>query len=289
MSEAAQKPVKTWISAPAGNTATGLLKLIALVFMFIDHSGKVLFNNMAEMRILGRIAFPLYIWCMIVGFHRTRSVPGYMARVALVGLISQPLYAVALNVQGNLGILLSDMMKPLAGGFTWEGLGQVFYTFYLQKPNIFLSLLLGLGALWGIRENRFLSRIWAPAAAIALATVLNADYGWRGVTLFILMYAAQGYRPALAGVMIAFFLFWGTGFGVTRSLFGIDLNISSLPAWISAPLGSFLRLETYALLSLPRILIRFSRDVRVPKWISYSLYPAHLVLLILLKLIIFGL
>ena len=61
--------------APAGNLSTGLLKLIALVFMFIDHSGKVLFNNCYEMRLLGRIAFPVYIWCMIVGFHRTRSVP----------------------------------------------------------------------------------------------------------------------------------------------------------------------------------------------------------------------
>ena len=56
---------------PAGNTATGLLKLIALLFMLIDHSGKVLFNNCTEMRILGRIAFPIYVWCMIVGFWRT--------------------------------------------------------------------------------------------------------------------------------------------------------------------------------------------------------------------------
>ena len=47
--------------SPAGNMATGLLKLIALCFMFIDHSGKVLCNNMYEMRLLGRIAFPIYI------------------------------------------------------------------------------------------------------------------------------------------------------------------------------------------------------------------------------------
>ena len=44
----------------------------------------------------------------------------------------------------------------------------------------------------------------------------------------------------------------------------------------------------YYLLSLPLILIRFPRDIRLPKWVSYSLYPAHLVLLIVLKLIIFG-
>ena len=28
--------------APAGNTATGWLKVLALVFMFIDHTGKML-------------------------------------------------------------------------------------------------------------------------------------------------------------------------------------------------------------------------------------------------------
>ena len=44
----------------------------------------------------------------------------------------------------------------------------------------------------------------------------------------------------------------------------------------------------YYLLSLPLILIRFPRDIRLPKWVSYSLYPAHLVLLIILKLFIFG-
>ena len=53
------------------------------------------------------------------------------------------------------------------------------------------------------------------------------------------------------------------------------------------PLSAFLRLETYALLSLPFILIRFPKDLRMPKWVSYGIYPAHLVLLILLKLIIF--
>ena len=44
---------------PAGNTATVWLKIIALVFMFIDHSGKMLFSGVPEMRILGRIAFPI--------------------------------------------------------------------------------------------------------------------------------------------------------------------------------------------------------------------------------------
>ena len=44
----------------AGNTATGWLKILALLFMFCDHAGKMLLPNVPEMRMLGRIAFPLY-------------------------------------------------------------------------------------------------------------------------------------------------------------------------------------------------------------------------------------
>ena len=237
---------------PAGNTATTWLKIIALVFMFIDHAGKMLFSNMAEMRILGRVAFPIYVWCMIVGFHYTRSVPKYLLRVLIVGAVSQPLYMLALN-------------------HTWN------------QPNVFLSLLLGLCALWGIREKKFLSHIWAPAAALILAIVLKADYGWKGVLLFILLYAVRDSRPGIAAVMVAFFLFWGSFYGVTRSLFGLTINLGALPEFLSQPLSSLLRMEAYAMLALPFILIPFGKDLKLPRWVGYILYPAHLVILFLLE------
>ena len=239
---------------PAGNTATGWLKVLALVFMFIDHAGKVLFGNMQEMRILGRIAFPLYVWCMIVGLYYTHNVWLYMLRILIVGLISQPLYVVALNHQ-------------------W------------YEPNIFLTLLLGLFAIGGIRDRKYGSHLWAPALSIALTTLLGANYGWQGVVFFILLYAVQDSRPGIAAVMVSYFMFWGSSYSVTRSLFGLPLNIDSLPAFISRPLSAFLRMEAYALLSLPLILIRFPRDLHLPKWLGYAMYPAHLVLLIILKAI----
>ena len=118
---------------PAGNLSTGFLKLIALLFMFIDHSGKVFFNNASDMRLLGRIAFPVYVWCMIVGFSRTRSVPRYLLRVLLVGLVSQPFYVLALDTRGHLGVLLQKILSPLSSGFTFAGLGDVLYTVFLKK------------------------------------------------------------------------------------------------------------------------------------------------------------
>ena len=240
---------------PAGNTATTWLKIIALVFMFADHAGKMLFPSIPEMRMIGRIAFPIYVWCMIVGFHYTRSVPKYLLRVLIVGLISQPLYNLALN-------------------HTW------------QQPNVFLCRFLGLCALWGIREKKFLSQIWAPAAAIILATLLNADYGWKGVLLFIVLYAVQGSRPGIAAVLVLYFLFYGSFFSVTKSFFGLSFDVNKLDPSLSKPLSSLLRLETYGLLSLPFILVPFKKDLKLPRWVGYTLYPAHLLLLYGLEQII---
>ena len=155
--------------------------------------------------------------------------------------------------------------------------------------NIFLTLFLGLCALWGIREKKFFSHgirekkffshIWAPAAALILATVLEVDYGWKGVLLFIMLYAVRDSRSGIAAVMISYFLFWGSSYSITKTLFGRPLNLSALPAFLSSPLSSFMRLETYALLGLPLILIPFKKDLKIPRWVGYALYPAHLALL----------
>ena len=244
--------VLTGSRKPAGNTATTWLKIIALAFMFIDHAGKMCFPNIPEMRMLGRIAFPIYAWCMIVGFHYTRSVPKYLLRILITGLVSQPLYMLALN-------------------HTW------------RQPNIFLTLFLGLCALWGIREKKYLSQIWAPAAAMAAAILASADYGWRGVLLFIMLYAVQESRPGIAAVMVSYFLFWGSSYSITKSLFGLPINMDVLPAVLSQPLSAFLRMETYALLALPFILIPFKKDLKLPRWVGYALYPAHLAALYALE------
>ena len=255
-------------AAPAGNHATGTMKLIALFFMLIDHLGAVVFPQIAEMRILGRIAFPIYAWCMIVGFHYTRSVPKYLGRILLTGVLCQPLYAYTMNHMGQSGNLLRDLM--------------------LTKPNIFLTLFLGLTALWGIREKKYGSQFWAPAAALALATVFGVDYGWRGVFLLILLYWARGSRGGIAATMIGFFLYWGTFYRVTPSILGIPLDYNSWPAWLSQPVSAFTRLETYGLLSLPFILARYQKSIRMPAWLSYGIYPAHLLIVLLVKTLVRG-
>ncbi len=236
----------------AGNTNTGLIKLIALVFMFIDHAGKMCFPQVPEMRLLGRIAFPLYCWCLVVGASYTRSFPKYLLRIGLIGLISQPLYMAALN-----------------------------HT--LIQWNIFLTLFIAVLGLWGLREKKLLSHIWAPVIALLLAEVFNADYGWRGVLLVFLLYGVRHSRSGVASVMIAFCLYWGTTSSTVTSLFGLSLT-PLLRTDLNPLVTPFLKLQGMAILALPLMLSPMGRNLRLPKWTGYALYPAHLALLIGLEM-----
>lgn len=234
----------------AGNTATGWLKILALIFMFCDHAGKMLLPGVPEMRVIGRIAFPLYCWCLVVGSHYTRSFLKYILRMLLVGVVSQPLYMWGLN-------------------HTWD------------EPNIFLTLTIALCGLWGLRERKWFSHIWAPVLALAAAAWLGCDYGWRGVLLVFLLYAVRDSRSGIAAVMIAFCLYWGGSSSMVREFFGIPLT--GYPAVLSSLISPWLRLQGLAILAMPLMLIRFPKDIKLPTWLGYAIYPAHLVALIILE------
>ena len=231
-----------------GNNNTGILKIFALIFMFLDHAGKMIFPHIPEMRMLGRIAFPLYCWCLVLGATHTRSFLKYMLRIALVGLISQPLYMVALD-------------------HPWT------------KANIFLTLLVALLGLWGLREKKLLSHIWAPVIALVLAELLQVDYGWKGVLLVFLLWGAKESKGAIAAVMIAFCLFWGSGSSTVTSILGVKLT-GLTRSTFGSMISPFLKLQTLALLALPLMLIPMGDRFRLPKWLGYTLYPLHLALLI---------
>ncbi|MBR4711898.1 MAG: hypothetical protein IKP10_07670 [Clostridia bacterium] len=238
-----------------GNQATGVLKIIALVFMFCDHAGKMLLPNVPEMRVIGRIAFPIYCWCLVVGFHYTRRTWLYLLRLVLVGLISQPLYVLALNHK-------------------WT------------EPNIMLTLAVALCGLWAIRQKTFLSHIWGPLLALVAAELLGCSYGWKGVMIVYLLYAAQESRWGIAGVMLAFCLYWGIGSATITRFCGIDLVAATKSKPWSSLLSPWLKLQAMAVLSLPFLVIRFPKNLRMPVWIGYAIYPGHLALLWWLELIL---
>ena len=238
----------------AGNTATGLLKLVAICLMIIDHTGAAIFTGCTELRIIGRIAFPLFAWCVVVGSEYSRSIPRYALRLLFFFAVSQPFYMLALN-----------------------------HT--LLQFNIFATLFLGLIGIYGIKLKKYGSQFILPALAILFTCFVSVDYGWRGVTFILLLYGARKTRSGLAAVMIAFCLYWGQSSSAIRTAFGVNFDaLSTLTPYGSTLVSSVLRLQAMAVLALPLILCPMRCALRISKWAAYAAYPAHLLILYLIKL-----
>lgn len=244
--------VRTGAGKIAGNTDTSFLKVLALVLMLVDHLGVVIFPGVTEMRVIGRMAFPLYAWCLVVGSVKTRSPLKYGLRLLVVALISQPLYMLALN-------------------HTWTDF------------SILFTLLIALVAIQGIRIRRLGSEIWVPALCYVLLGFMKVDYGWKGLTFILILYLARENRSGLLAAYLAYSLYWGASSSAVNSLFGYRLSFLTWPG-IGTTLAALFRLQGMIWLSLPLILINTRTGIRLPRWLGYAMYPLHLVLLIVLRL-----
>lgn len=73
------------------------MQWIAMITMLIDHIGAVFFPHIVELRIIGRLAFPIYAFAVYIGYKHTRDVQKYIWRLFWIAMISQVPFMVAFN------------------------------------------------------------------------------------------------------------------------------------------------------------------------------------------------
>ena len=97
------------------NLDTDLLKLIAIAAMLIDHIGGAFFPEVGVFRWIGRLAFPIFCYCMTVGLLYTRDIKRYLGRLGLFALIL-----------GRHGVL-DDQLSVVRGGAQIRNGGVVYF------------------------------------------------------------------------------------------------------------------------------------------------------------------
>ena len=123
------------------NLDTDLLKLIAIAAMLIDHIGGAFFPEVGVFRWIGRLAFPIFCYCLTVGLLYTHDVRKYLTRLGIFALVSQPFYILAFHPVGEF----------------WAN---------LTNWNIFFTLFLSLLGMYGLKERKWWLFAWrsSPSA-----------------------------------------------------------------------------------------------------------------------------
>lgn len=119
-----------------------MLKIFAIIMMTVDHADRIIFVQKYQLLIImGRFAFPLFAFMIARNGLYTRSPGKYIALLFLFGLISQPIYAFALE---------HPLLDPLNVLFTL-GLGLLAVQAWLQGYWWALPFIIGAG--WFVDYN----------------------------------------------------------------------------------------------------------------------------------------
>ena len=92
-----------------------ILKVIAIVTMTIDHISTILYPDLLFLHIIGRLAFPLFAYLIVLGIESTKKPKKYMMTLLSFALISQIPYFLAFEIQPfeRLNILFTLFLSAL--------------------------------------------------------------------------------------------------------------------------------------------------------------------------------
>ncbi len=146
------------------------MQWIAMITMLIDHIGAVFFPHIIELRIIGRIAFPIYAFAVYIGYKHTRDVQKYIWRLFWIAIISQVPFMAAFN-HYSLNVV-------------WTLWSALLVLFVIDKlPSRLLGIPIVIGAGWFMEISQM-------------------DYGMYGLLLVLLFRYFQGPVLVVAHVVL---------------------------------------------------------------------------------------
>ena len=181
------------LSRPGFSLSGTALKRIACLSMLVDHLGASLLENglfrcsaidPRLLRLVGRLAFPIYCFLLVEGFLHTHDFKKYALRMLGFALISE-------------------------GPFDWAFFSGV----YWGHQNVYFTLLLGLLAMKALDTSQTpegmpaLKGILGAAACFLAAALLHCDYDVLGLALILALYMTRKDKRAqcIAGAVFSLF------------------------------------------------------------------------------------
>ncbi len=183
------------------------LKLIAVVTMTLDHIGLMLLPQYPFLRLIGRLAFPIYAWMIAEGCRYTHNYAKYLGMIAGFAALYQAVYYVAMGslyqcilVTFSMSILLIRLVKEAR-----------------EKGGIFRWLL----SVAGVLSVLFVTDV---LPVLLPGTDFAVDYGFLGVILPVCIYCGRTEKEKLAAAaLVLLAMGWSIGTGQWFALAALPL------------------------------------------------------------------
>ena len=279
-----------------------MLKWLALILMLLDHIGYYFYFAIPSehywlLRAVGRLAFPIFCYYIVLGYQRTRQLNQYILRLGLFAVGGQ----ILLELTGwltNLEPIRSVMFTLLAGLLFIFGLDLILHssrdlTAMMRVVPADLPASMAPTQDYGVRIN--LKGITLPlwqgllygllliVGAILIIALVYPDYGWFGLSTIVLFYlmdlrqpdmTMQGHRQTLLEIGR-----WMISFLLLNLIFAlIDIGHGAEVSWSLFESLSVLAIPLFPLHERDK-----RRYSRVSKYFFYIFYPVHLCVLMLLS------
>lgn len=188
------------------------IKLLACLFMLIDHMGVILFPNITVLRLIGRMAFPLFAYMFAEGAYYTKNKIKHALILAIFAVIIQLGYMIFVKSY-DLSILAIFLISL--------GLIRLFDVVYeqMKKGNNGLSITIFAILIIIIIGLFYLTNV--------VTNIFEANYGFYGIMTPLVVYMVKKTMNdkylmmiALAAMITLKVLFWPTiaGWGAYLSL-----------------------------------------------------------------------
>ena len=242
------------------------MKILACIFMLIDHAGLLLFPRLLVLRAIGRLAFPIFAYFIAEGCHYTRHRLKHFLLVFGSGVLCFIFY------------------------YFYEGVayGNIFLTF---SVSILMIYLLDYCKKLAFRDFKAYKLILAALIYIAaivavriVTKVFKFDYGFVGIMIppFVSLFdfgdlkAPKLFRELDRPIVRLIMLLIGL----------LPLCIGNVHGKLNI-FGMMIPVQWFCLFSLPIIAFYSGKPgIRQLKYAFYAFYPLHLLILVLIGMLI---
>jgi hypothetical protein len=256
--------------------------MIAIITMLIDHTGAILISPQKYpdlyllSRSIGRLAFPIFVFLIVEGFHHTRDVKKYLKRLGIFSLVSEIPFDLAFYNFHYHADIIADSKTVLS--HLWDSdLMKVFAERLFAHQNVFFTLFLGL-LLITIMNRVELKYQNDLTIGLLLNTVLTV--GFCAAAIFL----KTDYDAAGILLITAFYLFRGGKFRLTLALIIIMSTMCDYKYKYFLATGNLLSIVSiFAVFAMIPIAFYNGKKGKNVKYLFYIFYPAHLLILFMIK------